>query len=400
MYSVEYTRSITVRARELGFDLAGVAPVSQFPELARVSEWLEHGYAGEMHYLNDPRRSQLQSVLPRAKSLIVCALNYNSARPYSTEAAAELSIADEGSPRGWISRYAWGDDYHEVLGHKLDELVAVLRQEIGEPFEVRAYVDTGPIVERIAAKHAGLGWLAKNTCLINEELGSWLFLGVILTTLDLAPSLGRDQDMAPDLCGNCSLCIDACPTEAIVEPYVLDASRCISYLTIELRERIPVEMRDAMGQHVFGCDICQDVCPWNRKAPVTSLSGFQPREHAGNGSSQSSTENHARTPSSLSGESSSGESFSRESGESLYRPHLEWLAALTEENFREVFRGSAVKRAKWRGLVRNACVALGNSGVRSGSPEYFRITNLLTTLSNSMDPVISEHASWALRTLR
>src|SRR4029077_1661881 len=184
------------------------------------------------------------------------------------------------------------------------------------------------------------GCLAKNTCLINQELGSWLFLGVIVTTLDLTASLDAAETLAPDLCGNCTLCIDACPTSAIVAPYVLDARRCISYLTIELRGAIPPELRDPIGRHVFGCDICQDVCPWNRRAPASALPNFQPRRRAEH---------------------------------SLFSPELEWLISLKEEEFREVFRGSPVKRAKWRGLLRNAGVAMENSGLLPGEPRYKEI---------------------------
>jgi epoxyqueuosine reductase len=227
-------------------------------------------------------------------------------------------------------------------------------------------VDTGPVVERIAAKYAGLGWLAKNTCLIHEELGSWLFLGVIVTTLDLAASLGPAAVPAADLCGNCRLCIDACPTGAIVEPYILDARRCISYLTIEVRGTIPAELREPMGRHIFGCDICQDVCPWNHRAPVTALANFEPRHAAQH---------------------------------SLFSPDLEWLVSLTEEEFREVFRGSPVKRTKLRGLVRNACVALGNSGLRPGDPRYEEIRARLAQLAAGDDAVIAEHAQWALSRL-
>ena len=218
-----------------------------------------------------------------ARSLIVVALNYNAPQPLSTTRSSVLSreerrgAADE-SPRGWISRYAWGDDYHEVIQEKLKGLITEMRAQFPEPFEARSYVDTGPIIERVAAKYAGLGWLAKNTCLINSRLGSWLFLGVIVTTMELEASLAAGQAPPADLCGSCTRCLDACPTQAFPEPYVLDARRCISYLTIELRGAIPEEFRPQMGAAVIGCDICQDVCPWNRKAPVTSLFAFQPRE--------------------------------------------------------------------------------------------------------------------------
>jgi epoxyqueuosine reductase len=351
-------------ARAAGFDLCGIAPAAEFPELAHLEEWLERGHAGEMRYLHDARRRSPADVMQGARSVIVCALNYNTAFPASTE-ARELPEAGAG-PSGWISRYAWGDDYHHVLGEKLETLIERLRGEFPEPFEARAYVDTGPIVERVAAKYAGLGWLAKNTCLINEDLGSWLFLGVIVTTLDLAASLDAAEAPAPDLCGNCSLCIDACPTGAIVEPYVLDARRCISYLTIELRGAIPHEFREPIGRHVFGCDICQDVCPWNRRAPATPLPNFQPR--------------------------------ARE-GQSLFSPDLEWLISLNEEEFRAVFRGSPMKRAKWRGLVRNACVAIGNSGLLPGEPHCAEICTLLSELAASRDAILAEHAQWALARL-
>jgi epoxyqueuosine reductase len=348
-------------SRAAGFDLCGIAPAGEFPELAQLDEWLDRGYAGEMQYLHDARRRSPVQVMAGARSVIVCALNYNTAFPSCTDAAPQHSAND--GPHGWISRYAWGDDYHNVLGGKLETLVKSLRGEFPEPFEARAYVDTGPIVERVAAKYAGLGWLAKNTCLINEDLGSWLFLGVIVTTLDLASSPGAVEPPAAELCGNCSLCIDACPTGAIVEPYVLDARRCISYLTIELRAAIPQEFREPIGRHVFGCDICQDVCPWNRKSPATPLLNFQPRHSAGH---------------------------------SLFSPGLEWLLSLTEEEFREVFRGSPVKRTKWRGLVRNACVAIGNSGLRPGEPRYAEICVRLSEFAASGDVILAEHAQWAL----
>jgi epoxyqueuosine reductase len=348
-------------SRAAGFDLCGIAAAADFPELAHLEEWLDRGHAGEMRYLHDARRRSPALAMAGARSVIVCALNYNTAFPASTEVLA--FSAGQNGPQGWISRYAWGDDYHSVLGEKLKTLIERLRAEFSEPFEARAYVDTGPIVERVAAKYAGLGWLAKNTCLINEEIGSLFFLGVIITTLDLAASLEAAQSPAADLCGNCSLCIDACPTGAIVEPYVLDARRCISYLTIELRGAIPSELREPIGRYVFGCDICQDVCPWNRRAPLTTLANFQPRarrEH------------------------------------SLFSPGLEWLVSLSEEEFRETFRGSPVKRTKWRGLVRNACVAIGNSGLRPGELRYAEICARLSELASSSDTNLAEHAHWAL----
>jgi epoxyqueuosine reductase len=359
------TARVVERARALGFDLCGVAPAGEFPELSRFEEWLERGFAGEMNYLRDPRRRSSESVLAAARSVIVCALNYNTAFPASTEISGSTALQEP--PNGWISRYAWGDDYHAVLGEKLDEMVKALHLEFPEPFAARAYVDTGPVIERVAAKYAGLGWLGKNTCLINEEAGSFLFLGVIVTTLDLAPSLGPAESLPPDLCGNCSLCIEACPTAAIVEPYVLDARRCIAYLTIELRGPILAELRQPVGRHVFGCDICQDVCPWNRSAPTTLEQRFQPR---------------------------------RSRNGSLFSPDLEWLASLTEDQFREIFHGSPIKRAKWRGLVRNACVALGNSGLQSGRPGYPAIRARLESLADSGDAVIAEHARWALERLQ
>jgi epoxyqueuosine reductase len=361
MTNVRRTARVIEISRGLGFDLCGVAPAADFPELAHLEEWLARGHAGDMRYLHDARRQSPSSVVQGARSVIVCALNYNCDLPLSTEVPGE--IASEGGPRGWISRYAWGDDYHNVLGEKLDALVEGLREEFTEPFEARAYVDTGPIVERVAAKYAGLGWLAKNTCLINEDLGSWLLLGVIVTTLDLATSLDSVETPAEDLCGNCSLCIDACPTGAIVEPYVLDARRCISYLTIELRGTIPEQFREPIGRHVFGCDICQDVCPWNRQAPITAAASFAPRHIAQN---------------------------------SLFSPDLEWLISLSKEEFSKAFRGSPVKRTKWRGLVRNACVAIGNSRIRPSEPRYDDIRERLSQLAVSDDAIIAEHAQWAL----
>ena len=376
----ERTRWVVERAGALGFDLCGVAPVEAFDELGHLPEWLARGYAGEMRYLQSPRRLDPARVLEGARSIIVAALNYNTPLPYSTEVLAEeAGRKDDGGPRAWISRYAWGDDYHEVLGRMLDDLIAAMRGQFGdEAFAARSYVDTGPVVERVAAKYAGLGWLAKNTCLINESLGSWLFLGVILTTLELAPSLTPAEPPPADLCGNCRLCIDACPTGAIVESYVLDARRCISYLTIELRGTIPEELRPAMGRMVFGCDICQDVCPWNRKAAVTSLAAFQPRHF-------NRDENR---------------SVKDISAESLFAPPLEWLASLSDEDFARIFRNNAVKRTKWRGLIRNACIALGNSAAALNSAAYPKLIRVLERLAGSTDTLIAEPARWAIARLR
>ncbi|MGC2331503.1 MAG: tRNA epoxyqueuosine(34) reductase QueG [Candidatus Acidiferrales bacterium] len=361
MTPAQQTHWIAERARALGFDLCGVAPVDgeHLAELSRLPEWLDRGYAGEMKYLHDPRRSDPRHVLTGAKTMIVVALNYNT--PHQPRAHPTTG-ADDAAPRGWISRYAWGDDYHHVLREKLNALIAEMRAEIAEPFEARAYVDTGPIVERVAAKYAGLGWLGKNTCLIHPQLGSWLFLGVILTTLALEPTLAPGAPPPPDLCGTCTRCLDACPTQAFPQPYVLDARRCISYLTIERRGEIPDEFRPHLGDAVIGCDICQDVCPWNRKAPVAALAAFEPRER-------------------------------------LLAPELEWLASLSQQEFSAVFRESAVKRAKWRGIVRNACVALGNSAASLDRAARQRIAALLDRLASSDDALIASHARWALARL-
>lgn len=359
---------LVAQAQSLGFDLCGVARAQELAEPAHRDQWLARGYAGQMRYLHDARRADPAGALPGARSVIVCAVNYNTAQPYSTEAAAA------GGPRGWLSRYAWGNDYHAVIGEKLEALVAAMKARFDqgrlgpEDFSARTWVDTGPVSERIAARQAGLGWLAKNTCLINEEMGSWLFLGVILTSLDLVPSAWRAAGDAvstppPDLCGNCSLCLDACPTGALVEPYVLDASRCISYLTIELRDAIPQEFRAPMGWQIFGCDICQDVCPWNRQAPASTHAAFAPREH-------------------------------------LVAPELAWLLSLTEEDFRRLFQNSAVRRTKYRGLIRNACIAAGNSARGKRAPdENASLQARLTQLAASPDPLIAEHARWALAQL-
>ena len=225
---------------------------------------------------------------------------------------------------------------------------------------LRSYVDTGPLIERVYAKYAGIGWIGKNTCIINQQLGSWLFLGVILTSLDFTnDSFPKDEHTvdlpAADRCGTCTRCISACPTQAITAPGVLDARLCISYLTIEKRGEIPEELRSGMGRHVFGCDICQDVCPWNRKAPVTTAAEFEARE-------------------------------------GLVNPALDWLAEMQPEEFQKVFRGSPVRRAKLSGLRRNAVIAMGNSGNKKFMPT-------LRKLSEDADPLVADHARWALARL-
>jgi epoxyqueuosine reductase len=378
MNSASETAWIVDRAIALGFDLCGVVGAEKFPELELAKEWLARGYAGEMKYLKDERRANPQSVMPGIRSVIVCALNYNSSLPRSIDASNQ----QKAEPRGWISRYAWGQDYHEVLQQKLQSLASSLPERFAEPHEARIYADTGPLHERVFARHAGLGWIGKNTLLLNSKLGSWFFLGVILTTLDIPPSLGPAQTAPPDLCGSCTKCIDACPTDALVEPYVMDARLCISYLTIEHRSSIPENLRELMGFHVFGCDICQDVCPWNRRAPVTQAEEFQPRT----------------LPQPLEVHSTEMPTFmaSPVEEESLFLPRLEWLAALDEVQFREVFRGSPIRRTKWRGLLRNACIALGNSAPARGSAHHARICALLTRLAASPEPLIFESAQWAL----
>jgi epoxyqueuosine reductase len=368
------TAWIVHRAKSLGFDLCGVVCADKFPELEHTPDWLARGYGGEMKYLSDPRRADPRTAMPGVRSIIVCLLNYNTGHPLSTDPI--LSGPDD-EPRGWVSRYAWGDDYHDVLRKKLDALAAFLRERFPEPFEARAYVDTGPVQERVLAKYAGLGWLGKNTLLLNQTLGSFFFLGVILTTLDLEPTLGAGELPPPDLCGSCRRCLDACPTQAFVEPYVMDAQKCISYLTIELRGAIPEQYREPMGNNVFGCDICQDVCPWNHRAPVSAVPQFQPRVFP---SLEKNAVGASPPP----------------RDDSLLLPRLEWLVGLRETDFRDLFRGSPIKRAKWRGLLRNACIALGNFRFTRGSAVHARICDALKRLAASRELIIAESAQWAL----
>ncbi len=301
------------KALELGFDRCGIAPASQLPELSYFRRWLECGYAGTMGYLerSADRRADVRNVLPTARTVIVTATNYNTDRPYSTECA--------DPQRAHIARYAWGDDYHDVVGRRLDSLVKWMRSASREPFDACSYVDTGPVQERVYAQHAGIGWIGKNTCVINPELGSWIFLAVIICSLPLdvdAPAL--------DQCGTCSLCLEACPTQAIVAPGVLDSNRCISYLTIEWRGDMPPDAAAQIGSHVYGCDVCQEVCPWNAVAPHSDDPAWQPR-----------------------------------------RPwdqvDLLTLAQRSDDELADALRRSAMRRAKAQGLRRNVTIALRNA---------------------------------------
>jgi epoxyqueuosine reductase len=329
------------KARALGFELAGIAPLGPFPEAVFYPKWLESGYAGEMQYLERQKAAKMapESVMPGARTVIVCAMNYNTDQPRTP--CDRL--------RAWVSRYAWGEDYHDTVQKKLRELAAWIEQT--SPQRTKAYVDTGPLIERVYAKYAGVGWFGKNTCIINEKAGSWLFLGCILTDLDL-----ESDTPVPDRCGTCTRCIDACPTGAIIEPYVLDSRKCIAYTTIELRGEIPEADRAGIGHHLFGCDICQDVCPWNRKAPNSENPAFHPK--AG-----------------------------------LFWPEINRLFDLTEDEWRQMIRGTAMKRARIKGLIRNLMVVAGNSGVVEFLP---KVRKFLT----HEDEHVRSHAEWAAKKLQ
>jgi len=362
-------------AGRLGFDLCGIASAA-LPEEDRRQylQWVGNGFHGEMKYMERCEREDVRRLLPGARSVISVGLVYNAPQP--------LSVDCDDPERGWIARYGWGEDYHGVLEERLQRLLDEVRDIAGVEFDARIYVDTGPVLERALAQAAGLGWIAKNTCLIHPKAGSWFLLGEILTTLDL-----EADHTQLDLCGSCARCIEACPTDAIVEPYVLDATKCISYFTIELKGSIPEQFRAGMGRHVFGCDICQDVCPWNRKAPLTELAAFQPRPLGTNQEGHRATEATEKQRASDSECSPATTDFA-----SAFNPPLEVLANMTEEEFREAFRGSPVKRAKYRGMLRNVAVAMGNSGLKK-----FRPT--LEKLAQHPDPVVQEHAIWGLERL-
>jgi epoxyqueuosine reductase len=340
-------KTIRELATECGFELAGVARAEPVAEYAWYRDWVDAGLAGSMSYLAGRRaeiRGDPRNLLPAARSIIVVGKLYNSAWPYSAR-------FDE-TGRAWISRYAWGDDYHDILRSGLERLDGLLRATTGTAFESKICVDTAPLLERSYARQAGLGWIGRNTCLINQPSGSWFFLGELLLSLEIEP-----DRPPPDRCGTCRRCIEACPTAAIVPGplgYTVDSRLCISYLTIELRTDVPPEQRAACGAHVFGCDICQDVCPWNRRAPVTEAPEFQPR---------------------------------------LFAPPLESLAEITKGEFCDMFRDSPVTRSRYAGFLRNVVIAMGNSG-----HERFRAP--LERLTRHLDPLVRDHARWALEQLK
>jgi epoxyqueuosine reductase len=362
---------LTRLAKAEGFDLAGIASLDQADEQGSdyprddpgqyLEQWIASGHAGEMEYLKrrNPQgellRSQVQAAIPWARSVIVCAASYNAPGP--------LSIDPAPSATGWIARYAWEgrpdatgelrpSDYHDTLLARLRALEATLHGRIGD-FESRSYVDSGPLIERDLARQAGIGWTAKNTCTLNQQLGSMLFLCCIVTSLEVARA--SRPTPAADRCGTCRRCIEACPTDALIAPRQMDASRCIAYLTIEKRGPIPEELRAPIGRQVFGCDICQEVCPWNVKAS-TSVSGVSRAE--------------------------------------LINPALEWLASLTPEEFNHQFRGSPIKRTKRSGLLRNVAIAMGNSGQQKFLSQLEKWAS-----ADAEDPVLAEAAAWAIARL-
>ena len=367
LWTGDWREWIRLRAIEAGFDTAGVAPVyGAESETGRVDAerfegWVEAGRAGEMEYLKRRNeqgvllRSGVEAAMPWARSVVVCAVNYNSEGP--------LSIAPAERGTGWIARYAWSgrtgedgallpSDYHDEMLGRLRRVEAALHERYG--CETKCYVDTGPLVERAAAAKAGVGWIGKNACVIHQGLGSWLLLGVIATSLEVGAN--EELQIAADRCGSCTRCIDACPTDALIGPRQMDASRCIAYLTIEKKGTIAEELREAMGRQVFGCDICQDVCPWNRKAPVAAREGMLGRRE-------------------------------------MVNPALEWLAGMDAAEFRRWFKGSPLERTRKKRLHRNVAIAMGNSGEERFVPQ-------LEAWSAGEDEVLAESARWALGRIR
>lgn len=338
---------IKAEARALGFELAGIAPPGRWATADALPRWIEAGFFGDMAYMaRAPAvRADPQLRFPWARSAVLVALDYRGKEPLPPAAVRP------------VSRYAVGDDYHEIMAKKLHALRARIEARTG-PLEGRSYVDTGPLLERAAAAAAGLGWIGKNTMLLNERRGSWLFLGALLLGIELEP-----DRPAPGRCGSCARCLEACPTRAFVAPYLLDARRCISYLTIELRGPIPRELRPLIGEMIFGCDLCQEVCPWNERAARREPPSGEPAFRARPGLASAALED------------------------------LISLLELSEEGFRARFRGSAIRRAKRRGLARNVCVALGNRGDRRA------LAALLRALEKDPEPLVRGHAAWAIGAL-
>jgi epoxyqueuosine reductase len=340
-------KELAALARQVGFDSCRVAACTPPPHATEFRTWLHDGAAGEMHYMErgEERRCDPQKVLPGARSIVAVALNYFQGRPTRwSPASATLRRDNQTAATGKIARYAWGDDYHDLITARLDRIDDFLGEFGGRQ---KCYVDTGPILERDYAAQAGIGWHGKSTMLIDPRLGTWFFLGEILTTLALPP-----DDPQPDRCGTCERCIKACPTGAITAPHRLDARRCISYLTIELKGSIPMGLRPLIGDRIFGCDDCLDACPWNRFAHASRESAFSARRST--------------------------------RGMSL-REYL----TLNDNEFRALFRNSPIKRIKRHGFLRNVCVALGNVGDLSDLPS-------LEIAAADPDPLISEHAAWAI----
>lgn len=339
-------------AKEIGFDSCRVAVCNAPPHAKNFREWLRDGLHGEMYYMQrgEGKRCDPEMILCGARSIIVLAVNYfqGEATHLPAQGSDAASRAAAAGTTGRIARYAWGDDYHDVIAAKLDKIDEFLRNFGGQQ---KCYVDTGPVLERDHAAEAGVGWHGKSTMLIHERLGTWFFLAEILTTVELPP-----DDPLPERCGRCDNCITACPTGAITAPHRLNARRCISYLTIELKSAIPVELRPLMGDRIFGCDDCLNACPWNRFAQESRETAFFARR--------------------------------RTTGMSL-REYLE----LTDVQFRALFRNSPIKRIKRRGFLRNVCVALGNVGDRSDLPALERA-------AADPEPLIAEHAAWAIQQIR
>lgn len=363
--STDVRTQIVTLARELGFDLCRFARADAPEHATQFRDWLDRGEGGEMTYLarNAEKRCDPQQVLPEAKTVIVLALNYFQGEAVAGAVSAADSVAAGASPgnppkiaaataaptsAGRIARYAWGDDYHGLIEKKLAVLDDFLRRYSGTQ---KCYVDTGPMLERDHAAAAGVGWHGKSTMLLNRQLGTWFFLAEILTTLEFAPDPPQKN-----YCGRCTRCIDACPTGAITAPHQVDARRCISYLTIELKGSIPVGLRPMIGDRIYGCDDCLDACPWNRFAKVSRETAFAMR---------------------------------REVAAMKLRDYL----SLDAEKFRRLFRDSPVKRTKRRGLLRNVCVALGNVGTKDDLPA-------LEKAAADAEPLIAEHAQWAIGRIR